>query len=140
MSLAPININVIEVGETIDQQEVLPSKTYYLDFENGVISSEMVEGEIALRQFILKAVQTARFRYIAYTGGYGSELEELIGQDVSINLLQEEIPRVIKEALVYDDRIENVVDFLIAKNNGDIIISFKVITVNGLEIIEEVSV
>jgi phage baseplate assembly protein W len=138
MALTPLESGTVEIGG--DTGTSHPSKTYYLDFDNGIISNKMIEGEDALRQFIQKAIRTARFHFMIYSTEYGCELEELIGHDVSLELLKQEIPRVIKESLVYDDRIKDVTNFEIVKEKGNLYITFTVTTVDGVELIEEVSV
>lgn len=115
-----------------------PSKTYALDFETGDVGS-IIDGPDAIRQFIRKAIATARFRFLIYDAQYGCELEDLIGQDVPLPLLQAEIPRVIREALVYDDRIADVGNFVIRREADALYVSFDVQTTEGL-ITEEVTV
>ncbi|NHN31123.1 DUF2634 domain-containing protein [Paenibacillus agricola] len=95
-----------------------PSKTYSFDFNTGELGLSTVDGIDALRQFIAKAIYTARFRFLIYTSQYGCEIDDLIGQDVSTALLQAEIPRVLKEALIYDDRILDVRNFVIRRGTG----------------------
>lgn len=123
----PIEERVIEANET---EIVEPSKTYRLSYETSEIGG-LIDGEDALRQFIVKAIRTARFRFLIYDDQYGSELEELIGADVSLELLQMEIPRVITEALIYDDRVADVVDFEIVRESDKLFVSFRVVTTTG---------
>ncbi|MNW69579.1 hypothetical protein D3C74_486190 [compost metagenome] len=63
----------------------------------------------------------------------------MIGQDVPMELLETEIPRVITEALIYDDRIDDVYGFDITKEASDLFVSFYV-SVDGEEIPMEVTV
>lgn len=49
-----------------------------------------------------------------------------------------EIPRLIEEALIYDDRISSVTDFEIDKSGNRFIVSFIVETGEGTVEIEEV--
>lgn len=108
-----------------------PSKTYSFDMDTGAIGG-FIDGREAIRQFVRKAIATARFRFIVYDSQYGSELEDLIGQDVSLPLLQAEIPRVIREALIYDDRINDVTNFVIDRAGDAVHVSFTVETVEGV--------
>lgn len=107
----------------------LPLKTYGFDFDGGTYLG-VIDGRDALLQFIYKAVKTARYRFPIYGWDYGCELEDLIGQDVSQALLETEIPRVIKEALIYDDRIEGVGGFSITRDSDKLYISFSVVVDN----------
>lgn len=116
-----------------------PSRTYALNFETGEVGG-MIDGEIAIRQAIRKAIATARFRYLiyGYEHLYGCGLEDLIGQDLPIELLNAEIPRVISEALLIDDRIANVHNFTISREGDGLYVSFSVDTTEGT-ISEEVT-
>jgi hypothetical protein len=116
-----------------------PSLTYRLDPERGTIGG-FIDGDEALRQFITKAIQTARFRYLIYDDQYGSELEDLIGAGGTEELLNEEIPRLIREALIYDDRIADVRDFSIRRESDRVYVEFTVVKTAGGTLTEEVAI
>lgn len=77
MALTPDNGSVFLDDLLAQEQEaedtLEPSKTYRLDIENGRIGG-LIDGEEALRQFIKKAIMTARNRYIAYDEDYGCDI------------------------------------------------------------------
>lgn len=108
-----------------------PSRTYQLDFESGEITGRKIDGEPALRQFIRKAMITARYRYLIYSSEYGCELESLLGQDISQELLKSEIQRVITEALIVDDRVVSVKEFDIVRESDRLFVTFQVNTSEG---------
>lgn len=133
MALSPLQ-TIEQRVLTVDEQEIIePSKTYRLGYDTNEISG-LIDGEEALRQFIIKAIRTARFRFLIYDNQYGSELEELIGSDVSLELLQTEIPRVITDALIYDDRVADVVDFEIVRESDRLFVSFRVVTTTSVDV------
>lgn len=105
-----------------------PSLTYRLDFTTGELDGTKIDGSEALRQAISKAIQTARYRYLIYDSQYGCELETLLGQDISQQLLRSEITRVITECLLADDRIMNVERFQIDRSGDRLTITFTVMT------------
>lgn len=125
--LRPPEERAVEVAPTPQ-----PSRTYAFDFATGEVGG-MIDGEAAIRQAIRKAVMTARFRYLIYGAEhlYGCELEDLIGQDVPIELLNAEIPRLISEALLVDDRITDVYNFTITREGDGLYVSFFVDTADG---------
>ncbi len=125
--LKPPEERAVEVAPTPQ-----PSRTYALDFETGEIGS-IIDGEAAIRQAIRKAIMTARFRYLVYGYEhlYGCELEDLIGQDLPIELLNAEVPRLISEALLVDDRITDVYNFTITREGDGLYVSFFVDTADG---------
>lgn len=116
-----------------------PSRTYAIDLDTGEVAGVMIDGLEAVRQFIRKAIATPRYRYRIYNESYGCEIEALIGQDVSAGLLQAEIPRMITEAIIYDDRILDVSEFAITRTGDALYVSFDVETIFGT-ISEEVTV
>ncbi|MEC0328672.1 DUF2634 domain-containing protein [Paenibacillus macerans] len=127
MALSPLDRVDAEVTEIVTEAGVLPSRTYALDLDTGDMGG-IIDGTDAIKQFIVKAILTARFRFPIYDSDYGSELEGLIGSNVSSALLQTEIPRVITETLIYDDRITDVYDFEIFQEADKLFVSFYVDT------------
>lgn len=118
--LEPVDIAAEEVADLTDEQ---PLKTYGIDFVNGELGGT-VDGMTAIKQFVVKAIKTARFRFTIYDDDYGSEIEDLIGSDASAELLDTEVPRVIEEALLYDDRIDDVYDFELTREGDRLFVSF----------------
>lgn len=116
-----------------------PSRTYHLDFDTGEVAGRMIDGQETIRQYIRKAIYTARYRYLIYNGQYGCELESLLGQDISQQLLKSEITRVITEAILEDDRVQSVEQFQIVRDNDKLFVTFTVHTVEGA-IEQEVSI
>lgn len=119
-------------------KQTKPSKTYALDLDNGTIGG-YVDGLDALKQFIRKTLATPRYRYMIYNSQYGCEMESLVGQDLPITQLQSSLPRMIKDALIYDDRIRDVTGFAYRRENDTLFVSFAVSTTLGT-IQEEVTV
>ncbi|MMZ45461.1 hypothetical protein D1872_70580 [compost metagenome] len=141
MALSPlpeVDVDLSEELDVVTETDVEPSRTYALDLDSGAVGG-VIDGREAIRQFILKAILTSRFHFTIYDSDYGCELEDLIGQDVPMELLETEIPRVITEALIYDDRIDDVYGFDITKEASDLFVSFYV-SVDGEEIPMEVTV
>ncbi|MDH6675718.1 hypothetical protein M2277_006439 [Paenibacillus sp. LBL] len=123
MALSPLE--PVDIAEEIaeEQSDEQPLKTYGIDFDNGVLGGT-VDGITAIKQFVVKTIKTARFRFTIYDDDYGSEIEDLLGSDASIELLETEIPRVIEEALLYDDRINDVYDFELTREGDRLFVSF----------------
>ncbi|MCM3784308.1 DUF2634 domain-containing protein [Neobacillus mesonae] len=123
MALSPLGPDE-EIITTDDAGlDVLPLRTYAINFDTGEIGG-IVDGTDAIKQFIYKAILTARYRFPIYDSDYGCEIEDLIGSDASIDLLETEVPRVITEALIYDDRISDVYDFTLTREGDRLYVSF----------------
>jgi len=133
MALSPLQPDAPRI--TIVEPEIQPFRTYEFNFDTGEFTGTMIDGIHAIRQMIAKALYTPRFRHIIYSANYGSELESLIGSELTGELLQAELERLIKEALIdmYDGVILNCTDFVFENGTGDAMyISFKVVTDQGI--------
>lgn len=111
-------------------------KELAFDFATGDFILEdgkpkVVEGIDALKVWIEKAIRTARYRWPIYTFNYGCELEDIIGHNIPRSVLESEVRRVIREALIYDDRIEDVRDFVIERTGDQLKVTFTVVTFLG---------
>lgn len=129
----------LDALEETSVDETEPSKTYKIDFETGEIYAEWVDDADALKQSVIKAVRTFRDKYLIYSEDYGSEIDYLIGQNFPIEYLQLEVPRLIEEALMIDDRVEAVENFVVEQTGDQLYISFEVIAAVGESVAVEVS-
>lgn len=96
--------------------EVLPSKTYKIDPENGRIIGT-IDGAEAVMQFIRKVLNTDKYAYEIYDWYYGNELLKLVGQ--SYDYIITRVPNIFREALLVDDRIKDVRDFTFSPSGLD---------------------
>lgn len=104
------------------------TKTYLLDFNSNRICG-YISGKEAIKQAILKIIDTKRYAFEIYNWTYGSELDELIGKDMKTTEIFAEV--YIEDALLADDRIEKIEDFEIKRGRDFMVIKFKAITVLG---------
>lgn len=105
-----------------------PGRTYRLDLINERIAG-MVDELDAVKQAVFKILKTERFEYPIYSFSYGSELGGLIGAEPAF--LRSELQRRITEALLQDDRIEEVNGFLITINGDEALVQFTVVSQYG---------
>ncbi|MDX7984554.1 DUF2634 domain-containing protein [Bacillus velezensis] len=136
MSLTP----EIEFEDLEDASEAVEtSQTYRIDFENNRITNELINGLDAIRQFVYIALHTERYSYSVFSHDIGNELQEVLSDQHTTDAYKKmEIPRLIEEALLYDDRILAVTNFEIEKKDDAFIVSFTVETDEGMLEIEEV--
>lgn len=118
--------NQLKADWTIQTQ---PSKTYKLNSDTQTIVG-YCEGREAIEQAIYLILNIERFEWIIYSWAYGSELQSLIGK--SIPYVTSELQRRIKEALLQDDRINNVENFRMSYSGSKVLVSFDVSTVKGV--------
>ncbi len=84
------------------------SLSYKLDLDKERVRKYVNDIE-SIKQAIYKILNTEMYTYTAYNWQYGIELNDLIGQPKS--LVKAILLDRIKEALMVDDRIQDVVDF-----------------------------
>ncbi|MED4802650.1 DUF2634 domain-containing protein [Bacillus atrophaeus] len=136
MTLSP----EIQFDDIEDDSEVIEtSRTYRIDFENGQITNELITGLEAVKQFVYMALHTERYSYSVFSHDIGNELQEVLSDNETTDAYKKmEIPRLVEEALIYDDRISSVTEFEIEKSGDRFLVSFIVETDEGTLEIEEV--
>lgn len=112
--------------EIVTEQQT--SRTYRIDWEKGRIAG-FVDGLEAVKQAVYLILHTERYEHLIYSTNYGSELKGLIGKDPLF--VQSEIKRRIREALMQDDRIEDVTNFYFQFNEDAVTVRFTVVTTFG---------
>ncbi|EGT2204153.1 DUF2634 domain-containing protein [Clostridioides difficile] len=100
-----------------------PSKTFKLNMERNKVDGICDDVE-ALKQAIFLILNTERYEHLIYSRNYGVELNDLIGEPISYVI--PELERRIKEALIQDDRIENVDNFEFENIKGKVHCKFTV--------------
>ena len=102
-----------------DTDEVKVNNTFPLyreiawDFKNNIPILEngdfkIVEGNEAIKVWILKTLLINRYEFEIFSWDYGSELISLIGKAYTPSLTKEEAKRYIKEALEINPYIINI--------------------------------
>jgi len=86
--------------ETLDDEPTLTFK-----IENGRIRGKFDEKK-AMAQAVNKILETERLVYPIYSDQYGNDLNDLIGKEMGYAKVEAE--RMIKEALLADDRVVDV--------------------------------
>jgi phage baseplate assembly protein W len=110
------------------EEQQQPSLTWKLDLENKRIT-QMIDGLEAVKQAVFVILETERFQHLIYSFDFGSELQGLIGK--SPLFVQSEIRRLIKEALLQDDRITDVQNITFQTQGDSMLVEFTVVSVFG---------
>ena len=120
--------------DTLDDEPTLTFKV-----ENGRIRGKVDEKQ-AMIQAVDKILRTERLVYPIYSDQYGNDLNDLIGKDMGYAKVEAE--RMIKEALLADDRVVEVDIDAVTEVSRDILgIKGTCVTVYGnIGIDSEVSV
>ena len=105
--------------------DIMPSYTYNINRNTNRISG-YIDNKDAIIQAIYLILQTERYESMIYNWYYGTELDGLVGKNR--DYITSEIKRVIREALLEDDRINEVSEFLINYNDDTVIVQFIVET------------
>ena len=91
-----------------------PSLTYAMNLDRHVFVGKVDETE-AIRQSVIKILNTERYEHEIYSWDYGVELQDLYGKPMPY--VMSEVKQRVIEALTADDRIESV-DDLTVKRTG----------------------
>lgn len=131
--LSGTNIN----GNIVVEKQ--PSLSYKMKLEKERIERN-VDGIEAVKQMIYKTLMTDRYRFEIYDWNYGVELDDLLGKPKEF--VKAELPRRIEDALIIDDRVEEVTDFEFTDvDKTTLAVKFTVKTIFGnVEAEKEVSV
>ncbi len=123
---------MIPTGSIIRNSELQevkqPSLTWKVDFEKGKVLGQ-IDGIEAIRQSAQEILRTERYKYLIYSFNYGNEFKTLIGRDTL--LVSSELKRMIKEALLQDDRITAIQNINIDIAGDTAIASFTIIAELG---------
>ncbi|MBU5486462.1 DUF2634 domain-containing protein [Clostridium sp. MSJ-11] len=135
------NVSILPQGaiisDNLEVEEVIePTKTYKIDFEKGKVVGICDDVE-ALKQAIQLILNTERYEHLIYSWNYGSELKDLTGKDRDIT--ESEIKRRVTEALIQDERINNIDNFIFKYDKDGVIVDFTVFSIYGdFEVTKEV--
>lgn len=117
-----------ELNSINQMDNTIPSYTYNINRNTNRISG-YIDNRDAIVQAIYLILQTERYESLIYNWYYGTELDSLIGKNR--DYVTSELKRCISEALLEDDRINEITDFSISYNNDVALVQFLVQTVFG---------
>jgi len=123
---------MIPVGASIEETETeeisQPSRTYKLDFARGRAAG-MTDGLDAIKQTVVKILQSDRFFHEIYSFDYGHELGAVIGGAPAF--VRSEVSRRIQEALLQDDRITAIQNMQVTVEGDSLTATFLVVSTEG---------
>lgn len=102
-----------------------PNKTYKVTGDKKRLNG-YADGLDSVAQAVDLILSTERYKYVIYSWDYGIELFDLIGKPMTY--VMSELPRRITEALLQDNRIEDVIDFEFERNGKKLHVTFTVVT------------
>lgn len=103
-----------------------PCLTWIID---GDHISGQDDGLDAMRQAVEHILLTERYAFQIYTSDYGTETEDLIGEER--DYVESELVRRVTEALTADDRVTGISDISFTFEGDTLYMSFSVETVIG---------
>lgn len=111
----------LQLDQLLDQEieQLKPTKTYAYNFDTERIMG-VADGKQATWQAIRKILSTDRYANLIYDWRYGHELQSIIGKPKAY--AKAEIERIIREAVMQDDRVIAVRDFKITSEGLDFIV------------------
>lgn len=120
---------IVNDGLTLDFEEVIePSKNYNLIMDKNRCVGFVDELE-AMKQAIFLMLSVERYDHIIYTWNFGAELKDLFGKPVTY--VASEVKRRIREALLQDDRINEVDSFMVTTKKSKVHVQYTARTIYG---------
>ena len=125
-----VNILTEEITET-----TYPSNTYKIvikhnPYADSTKAVDRISGYVddleSVKQAIYLILGTERYQFPIYSWDYGVELVDLFGKPIPY--VMSELPRRVKDALIQDDRIEDVINFSFETNGNKLHTTFTVVT------------
>lgn len=132
MSIFPFTSDIEE-----PKKEQLPVfREMAFDYENNRLlrrngKTYLLEKDEALKIWIWKALKTKRFIWPAYSGTYGTEIENMLGSCRDRSIQESEIRRYITETLMVCPYLQQLTDFSFTYEGAKIEASFTVISIYG---------
>ncbi|WP_440117164.1 DUF2634 domain-containing protein [Paenibacillus sp. QZ-Y1] len=113
-------------AEDLEEVAVLPSLTYVFQASGQRIGRLQLDEKDAVKQAVYKALSTRRYEHLIYSSDYGMEWswEGIAGR----SMVESELERWIREALLPDDRISEVTEFDFVHEADSVKVSFTVET------------
>lgn len=105
-----------------------PGLTWGIRLDTNVVGSQ-IDAIQAVAQSVYLILNTERYKHAIYSWNYGVEFNDLFGQPR--DYVYPEIKRRITEALLTDDRIQGVGEFVFTKQKNAVGVTFIVSTIYG---------
>ena len=104
------------------------AKTFKVDPDSGRIRG-LVDELDSVKQAVRIMLSVPRFQHEVFSRNFGHDLQDLIGKPLDYVL--GDVRRMIREALMIDERIIEVDDFVIDKVDENLQVKFKVTSIYG---------
>lgn len=117
--------NLLEINE---ESMIMPSKAFFIDFEKKKLIG-MVDEKKAIEQSIYLTLKTGRYNHLIFSWNYGEEINNLIGKPK--DLARVELPRLLNECLLIDDRISSLENIVITDIEEGLHVTFTAVTIHG---------
>lgn len=125
----PFDIDDADIAVEVEEQK--PPSDYEIDFSTGKLTGRTITGLDAIKQWVRLVLSTDRYYYGQYAWDHGSELQSLIGKNYDAALVESEVKRMLEDALLVNDDIDDISD-LVCEINGDrLTATFTIITPYG---------
>ncbi len=115
---------------TASSTTVPPSSSYTYKLASPDKMDKYIDGIDALEQAIRLVFATRRYAYPIYSHNYGNEFSKLYGLKGAV--FESEAKRLIKEALLTDDRITSVEGFSFSYESDRVLVAFTVKSIFGV--------
>lgn len=131
MSILPSFMQTQITERTQTANAIIIPKEYGIDFNTGQLTGRIVEGIEAIKVWVWLCLRTQRFRYPIYSWSYGTDMEQYIGQGLTIEYLETDLKDEIEEALRVNEYITGIENYSCIQTGSKVQIQFTVQTTLG---------
>lgn len=131
MSILPSFMQTQITERTQTANAIIIPKEYGIDFNTGQLTGRIVEGIEAIKVWVWLCLRTQRFRYPIYSWSYGTDMEQYIGQGLTIEYLETDLKDEIEEALRVNKYITGIEDYNCIQTGSKVQIQFMIQTTLG---------
>lgn len=131
MSILPSFMQAQITERTQTANAIIIPKEYGIDFNTGQLTGKIVEGIEAIKVWVWLCLRTQRFRYPIYSWSYGADMEQYIGQGLTVEYLETDLKDEIEEALRVNEYITGIEDYNCIQTGSTVRIQFTVQTTLG---------
>lgn len=131
MSILPSFMQTQITERTQTANAIIIPKEYGIDFNTGQLTGRIVEGIEAIKVWVWLCLRTQRFRYPIYSWSYGTDMEQYIGQGLTIEYLETDLKDEIEEVLRVNEYITGIENYSCIQTGSKVQIQFTVQTTLG---------
>lgn len=117
---------------TLNHEPTLPLE-FGIDFNEGQLTGDIVEGSEAIKVWAWLALKTERYKFRQFSWNYGCEINDLIGTQFSEEYTKAQAKTMIEDCLLINKYITGITNFECKFTQDRLKVEFTIVTDFGEE-------